>query len=246
MKNSINEIFDVFDEYAMGYDLSIPELAHKYNHSYRVMHQSDEISKFLNLDEEDTYLAATIGLLHDIARFIQWKNYQTFNDLESIDHGDEAAKILFDDNLISKFNVDKNDYEIIRKSIINHNKLVYDENDLTVREKLHTKIIRDADKIDIYYSLANKMIELQEDGSSVSDAVKKEFFEHKTIDRGNIKTLSDRIVSMFGFVYDLNYDYSKKRILDEGYIDMMYELLNDKEYFSDYRDEVISFLKGEC
>ena len=54
--NEMNENFDEFDKYVMGFDFNEDMIAYKYNHSYRVMHQCDEISYTLNLDEEDNYL----------------------------------------------------------------------------------------------------------------------------------------------------------------------------------------------
>ena len=59
----------------------------------------------LNLNVEETYLAMTIGLLHDYARFEQWTNHKTYIDSDSIDHGDLAVKILFDDNEIVKYSL---------------------------------------------------------------------------------------------------------------------------------------------
>ena len=91
----MNENFDAFDEYAMKYDMNIKEIAYKYNHSYRVVHQAEEISRSIELDEEEKDLASLIALLHDIARFEQWKRYKSFSDTKEFDHGDEGVKILF-------------------------------------------------------------------------------------------------------------------------------------------------------
>jgi len=35
-----------------------------------------------------------IGLLHDYGRFIQWKKYKTFTDIDSIDHADLGVNLL--------------------------------------------------------------------------------------------------------------------------------------------------------
>ena len=94
----MNENFDAFDDFVMKYDLNENMIKYKYNHSYRVVHQAEEIARSLELDEEDRALASLIGLLHDIARFRQWTDYKTFSDDESFDHGKEGVKILFDEN----------------------------------------------------------------------------------------------------------------------------------------------------
>ena len=97
--------YDAFNEYAMTFDMNIEMIKYKFNHSYRVVHQAEMIAHDENLSEEDMYLASLIALLHDYARFEQWSKYETFNDAKSFDHGDYAAKLLFDEGHIKKFDL---------------------------------------------------------------------------------------------------------------------------------------------
>ena len=53
--------------------------------------------------------------------------------------------------------IDKEDYQVVYTAIKNHNKFVIESN-LTERELLFSKLIRDADKLDILYALGNKEI----------------------------------------------------------------------------------------
>ena len=133
-----------FDNYAKKYDMEDETINRKYYHTYRVMKISGEIAKSLNLSEEEVELAKVIGLLHDIARFEQYKKFQTFSDLKSFDHGDYGAEILKKDNFIRKF-VENNQYDsIIIKAVKNHNKFKI-EKGLTQNELLYSKIVIDAD-----------------------------------------------------------------------------------------------------
>ena len=113
----MNENFDVFDNFAMKYDLNEKMLAYKYNHSYRVVHQAEEIARSINLEEEDKDIASFIALVHDISRFKQWTEYKSFNDNETFDHGDDAIKVLYDDKLIDKFIVNREYDSVIKKAI---------------------------------------------------------------------------------------------------------------------------------
>jgi len=149
----MDENFDAFNDYVMNFDLNEKMIEYKFNHSYRVLHQAEEICRSINTDTVERDLASNIALLHDIARFKQWTEYKTFDDFISFDHGDEGVKILFDEGLIKNFIIDKNDYDVIKKSIRNHNKYTIEEG-LNERELLHSKIIRDADKIDILYAFS--------------------------------------------------------------------------------------------
>ena len=242
MKNEMNDNFDVFDKYFMEFDIEDKMIQFKYNHSYRVLHQCDEISFVLNLDEDDNYIACLIGLLHDIGRFPQWTKNKSFND-ELLDHAQLGVKILFDEGKIKDYDVSSDDYEIIKKAILNHNKFKIDE-DLTVREKLHSKIIRDADKIDILYTYSENVLKLETDNSKIRDEIHDEFFKHNIIDIRKCNTINEKAVAFFASIYDLNYDYSKGYILDKNYITKIYDVLDNKEIIKPYYEEVIKYLEG--
>ena len=242
----MNENFDEFDKYALRFNLNEKMLEYKYNHSYRVVHQVEEICRSLDLDTVERDLASNIALLHDIARFRQWTEYKTFNDRNSFDHGDEGVKILFDEGEILNFNIDKEDYDIVKKAIANHNKYEVDFDSLNARETLHTKIIRDADKIDILYAFStNRLLELREDDSEVNPVIEEDFYNHKQTLNKEIKTANDRIVSMLALVFDLYYDYSKERVYNEDYLGKMLKHLKNKKLFKPYVDEAKKYLKGE-
>ena len=241
--NEMNENFDEFDKYVTGFDFEDDKIKYKYSHSYRVMHQSDEISYTLNLDEEDNYLACLIGLLHDFGRFEQWTQYKTFSDIKSVDHADLGVKLLFEDGLIKNFKLNKEDYDIVSKAIKYHNKLEVPD-DLTVREKMHAQIIRDADKLDILYAFSSpRIMEIDDDYSEISEDIKKDFFLHKPVKRVNEKTKNDGVLVFLSFAYDLHYDYSRSLILEKGYFDKMFEHVKDKELFKPYFDEVKKYLE---
>ena len=242
----MNENFDIFDEFVMKYDMNIDMIAYKYNHSYRTVHQAEEIARSINLSEEDKELASLIALLHDIARFKQWTEYKTFDDHKSFDHGDEAIKILFDEKEIEKYNVDKKDYDIIKKAIKYHNKLEYNEEELNEKEKLHAKIIRDADKIDIIYSFSTqRLLEIKSDGSPISDKVSEKIKNHKLVNKEDIVTKTDRVIMELALVYDLNFKYSLEKVYKENYLGKMIESFENKELFEPFIKEINEYMKGE-
>ena len=242
----MNENFDEFDKYALRFDLSIDALEYKYKHTYRVVHQAEEICRSLNLDTVERDLASNIALLHDIARFRQWTEYKTFRDSLSFDHGDEGAKILFDEGEISNYNIDKEDYEIVKKAIINHNKFNLDFDKMTAREIIHSKIVRDADKIDILYGFScNILSEVEEDDCEISEKVKEGFFKHEEVSAKERKNNNDRIVILINLIYGLYYDYSKERVYKEKYLDKILSNLKNKKLFKPYIEEAKKYLKGE-
>ncbi len=243
--NNMNENFDIFDDYAMHFDFNEDNIRRKYEHSYRVMRESDAIVYSLGLEEDDSYLACITGLFHDLGRFEQWSNYKTFDDSKSIDHATLATKILFEDNLIRKVKLDEKDYDLIKIAIENHNKYEIDKSIKDEKILLHSKIVRDADKIDILYQLSNpKIIEMDIDNNIISDRVKEVFYKHECIKHEIINNKNDGIIATLSMIYDLNFNYSKKTILEREYLERMLESLNNKEIFKPYFDEAIKYLKG--
>ena len=242
--NMMNENFDAFDDYAMKFDFNEDAIRRKYEHSYRVMENSDKIVYSLGLEEDDSFLACIIGLLHDIGRFKQWTEHKTFNDLESFDHAKYAGKLLFEENLIKKFNLEENNYDLVRIAIENHNKFEIDKSIKDEHILLHSKIVRDADKIDILYQLSNpKIIKIEECKDKISDNVIKSFKEHKCVKNEDMKNKNDNIIGILSLVFDLNFDYSKKIIIEKEYLERMFEYLENKDLFKEYFDEAIKFIK---
>ncbi|MBQ6282689.1 MAG: HD domain-containing protein [Bacilli bacterium] len=241
----INRINKTFDDYVKSYDMNDELISLKYYHTYRVAENSKGICKSLNLNQENTNIAYAIAMLHDIGRFEQAKVYKTFNDLKSIDHADFGCKILFEDGLIRRFIKDNKYDEIIRKSILYHNK--YEIGECNEEELLHSKIIRDADKIDIINDVVNLgNIKINEDANGVSGKVKEQFDSEKIIDRKYKQYKNDSVITMIAFVFDLNFKYSYKYYKDNKFMDKMLNKLNNKEVFKYYIDKAKEYIERKC
>ena len=231
-----------FMEYTSNYDQNNASIARKVGHSIRVMGISGEIAKDLKLNDEQIELAKMIGLLHDIARFEQMKRYGTFKDSISIDHGDLGVELLEQDSFIRKF-VDEDKYDrVILIAIKNHNKYIIEEN-LTEEELLFSKIIRDADKLDIMYEGVElfwkdpkEVIEVEE--SDITLEVFNQFISNETINRKYSKLPADKLICFLGFIYDINFDYDFKIIKQEDYINKILNRFSfkHKEKFEEIRE----------
>ena len=119
----------------------------KEKHTGYVTSNCVELAKFLKLSTHDTELAEIIGLFHDVGRFYQYKIYKTFNDADSEDHADLALKVI--DKLEFFNELSAQDFDVVKFAIQNHNKKLIAPCD-DERKIFFAKIIRDADKLDIY------------------------------------------------------------------------------------------------
>ena len=185
------------------------------------MELSEEIAKSLNLSEEDVELAKLCGLLHDIGRFTQIRDFDTYNDLVSLDHGDLGAEILKKDNYINKF-TNKNQDNII-KVVKYHNKYRVPKT-LSEKNRLLTKIVRDADKIDILFLLVNKETYNSIEYTSVSKEVYNDILNKRLVRNVNVKTSADEIVREIANIFDISYKKSFEIIKERDYVNKIFKI----------------------
>ena len=209
-----------FEEYLNDYDRESGMVKLKIAHTYGVVRLSEYIATELNLSDCDIELAKLIGLLHDIARFEQIKEFGDFRDYKSLDHADLGVRILFEDGLIRKF-IDTDEFDhIISAAIKNHNKLEI-EDGLDELELLHAKIIRDADKADNFRVKTFDPIEdifsgtkEELENSVITDKIYNDFMSSKTIINYERVTLADEWISylalLFGFYFTPGLKYIKE------------------------------------
>lgn len=232
----------VFKEYVKNYNIEDEKIKIKIAHIERVSQIAKQLAENLKLSQEDIELAELIGLLHDIGRFEQVRKYHTFVDKDSINHGEYGVKILFENGLIRHFIEDDKYDEIIKLAILNHNTPQI-EKGLTERENLHAKIIRDADKIDIFSVLTTgdkKAIWEKEDLSNdkITDEIYREFMEDKRIDYKKRETSADILVSHFAYIYDFNFKQTLQIIKQNNYIEKLYKrfIFNNEETMNRYNE----------
>lgn len=221
-----------FLKYTEQFNLKNKNIKRKQLHSIRVMQLSKKIATKLEMSQEDIDIATLIGLLHDIARFEQYTQFQTFRDLESFDHGDYAIKILEKD--IRKY-IETDSYDdIIKTAIKNHNKYQIEEG-LKDKKLIFAKIVRDADKLDILYESVEMFwngIENQINDSKISEDVMKEFKNNKQITRkkniSNIPSVNE-VISVIAFIFDMNFKESFQILQKEDYINKILDRFNFKD-----------------
>lgn len=222
----INKAKKFYKEYIKNYNPEEPRIALKIAHIYRTAEEAKQLAEKLNLDKEDVLLAELIGLLHDIGRFEQIKKYNTLIDSISVNHAEYGVKVLFEDNLIRNFIEDNQYDEIIKKTILNHNKNEIDSNVKDERERLHCRIIRDADKLDIYCALLIEDIEATYPSDRypkepITDEIKDNFIKNHKINYSDINACIDLLVGQIAYVFDINYIYSLQKIDNENYLEKL-------------------------
>lgn len=238
------EVLKEFKKYVEQFNSNDEMIAMKISHSYHVAELAKILGKCLEITEENINLVKTIGLLHDLGRFVQYEKTKSYNDATTkIDHGALAVDYLFKDKHIKDFAIPEKYYSIIEKAIYNHNKLEIETN-LTEEELFYVHLIRDADKIDIFRQdamMENIFIE------PISPKVKEAFFEHHLIDIKEIRTKSDGILVELAYIFDIHFQGSYELLKDTDNLELYLSVVEvDKgmeEEFDNVKKEVRTYLE---
>ena len=214
----------IFMKYVSKYDIENADSQRKIGHTMRVIENSKKIAESLNLSKEEQILAMKIALLHDIGRFEQIKVYNKCTNDVGMDHGDYGVEVLKKDDYILEY-VEKEDVQTVLKAVKNHNKFEI-EKGLESRELLQTKIIKDADKLDIlyqtntiYWKKEGEIERLEEE--KISEYVVNQIKNQKLINRKLCETELDEKMVYIGFIFDLNFKKSIEIVKEEKYIEKM-------------------------
>ena len=196
-------------------------------------------AKKLGFNDEDISLAKVIGLLHDIGRFEQLKEFNSFDD-SNIDHADLGVKILFEEGLIKNFWSNKEDYELIEFAIKNHNKMKIEE---TTNERYlkFAKLIRDIDKMDIIYLLGYlSELDTKPSNDLINPKIINSIKNHELSNYKDIKNINDSIALKFAYTYDINYDECLEEFKQNLYY--FYKQINFDERFKEIFETVNKYI----
>lgn len=224
----------------------------KKEHSLRVADLSLFLAEKLEFTNEQCHAAYLAGLLHDIGRFQQLIEYNTFNDEKSVDHAELAIKIVEDGFFLD--NIDNASRNLVLAAINNHNKYKIQDG-LSEPEMAFAKLLRDADKIDIlkvlseYYSKRNTTPNhiLTWDlpkGSTVSANVTKEVLSEKLVSKKNVVSELDVKVMQLSWVFDINYRSAIEYLLKNRYLENIYNALPKNDLVFDIYRKIKVFAEN--
>ena len=187
------------------------------------------LGESLSLSDNDLRIAETAGLLHDIGRFEQYRQYKTFVDSVSVNHAEYGADILQENAILKNFS-EKENSRII-KAISYHNRLNIPINEADDVLFL-TKIIRDADKLDIWRVFIshsklrkeqqNKTVDLDlPDTPTYSEKALVDLMSKQNVDYRHVVNKNDFALMRLGWIYDVNFPSTFQEILKRDYLTLL-------------------------
>lgn len=198
----------------------------KVEHTYNVCKNIVEIAEGSSLSNDQIRLAETIALFHDLGRFPQYAKYKTFQDSKSVNHGLFGAETLIKEKALQY--LPSNKEELIIQTVRFHNAFAIPAM-LSGEAVLFLKLIRDADKLDIwrvfieyYESPEEKRASATAYGLPDTPEYSREIlsclYNRQMVSYSNMKTLNDFKLMQLIWIYDLNFNTSFRLLVESDYL----------------------------
>lgn len=247
MKRKYLSLRDFFISYVNQFEMDGSEdqenIDLKIRHSYRVCEEMENIIEDFELSEEEFYLAKIIALFHDIGRFKQYKEYKTFSDYKSEDHGELGVQVLEENGLMADFSPEHQKIVISAIRLHNNPKLPNDD------DLFFAKLIRDADKLDIFnlfkgkYEKENEETELikLDHRPEISDHIYEKLKNKELIKYDSLETVNDLKLMQMTWIYDINFNKTLEIIKKRNYLDTIYNSMSANKK----TEEIYEMVKNE-
>jgi hypothetical protein len=223
----------------------------KLMHTYRVRENITMIAGSLGMKEEDVALLKALAILHDVGRFEQLWGFGSFNDNNTVDHAKLGLQVINRSGVLSC--LPKRERNLIRKSIWHHNKY-----QIPVTEKtdvaLFSKLIRDADKLDILGIIAlhfetrgqhpNQALDFGlADELGLTEEVVSDILQGKMVRIAALKTLGDMRLMYSSWIFDINFPFTLGCIKERGYLERLLADLSMEPDIIPVRDFLQAYLE---
>jgi len=223
----------------------------KEDHSRRTCEEMRYLADELALTANQRRIAEVTALFHDIGRFKQFAEYRTYNDHRSVSHCRLGVEILRQTNVLA--GVEEREREIIEKAIEYHGVKEL-PSDLDGECLLFSKLLRDADKLDIFnvlldcykrhrenpaeYKLEMDFPDLPEYSAEVVEAI----LNGQRFDYSKLRTLNDMKLLQLGWVYDVNFTATLKRIGKRKFLEKIVDFLPQTEDIEKVKEKIFEYV----
>ncbi|MDD3147613.1 MAG: HD domain-containing protein [Candidatus Riflebacteria bacterium] len=224
LKNRFN---DYVNSFRSSSGILHPMMQLKLDHSARVATEARDIAAELGWSENDILLAEAIGLFHDVGRFSQYQEFKTYYDPKSVNHGERGYDVLIESGWLDGLAVEERDY--ILESVHYHNCHTVPD-DLSHDSNRFVKLVRDADKLDIFFVLNNAIKEdsLKNEPGIIwnlprdvppSSMILDDLRNRRQASYEHVKSQADFCLLQLCWIYDLNYVPTIRKVAAREIVD---------------------------
>lgn len=221
-------------------------------HTGYVVQEARSIAAGIGLGENDKLTAEAIALFHDLGRFEQFTKYRTYSDHKSVNHSDIAIRVLNENEVLN--NLPQSEQKLIALAIKFHNikELPLNLDDSTL---LQAKIVRDADKLDIYRVLIEKYHQYKTESPDFkleigypdepwySDSIIQAILKGQQVHYFDLKTLNDMKLLVIAMIFDVNFLPTFQKIRENRYLEQFFEMLPNENAIIKAKNAVFYYLE---
>ena len=232
-QSRLDSLHTWFDSYVRTYD-DIDEAGYrnillKVEHTRKVCEIMTLLAAGEGLSADQGRIAGATALLHDVGRFPQFRRWRTFRDSDSDNHARLGIEVLRGDAVLN--DLPQEERTIIEEAIRYHN-LLAPPRQFASPTDLYIRLIRDADKLDIwrvffdYFRLPDderpSAVTLGfPDQPEITPACVADLAAGRVIDLKSVRTLNDFKLLQISWVYDLNFPSSYRLLQQRGHIEAL-------------------------
>jgi len=224
----------------------------KERHTGRVRKEIVVLGEALNLPAQDMLLAETMALFHDLGRFDQYATYGTFQDAVSENHAALGLRELAKHRVLSVCTAEEE--RLIRKSIGWHNVRAL-PHDADQRILFFAKLLRDADKLDIWRVFIDYYDSQHEQANStivwglpndpacspeIVDALRRK----EMADTRHMATLNDYKLLQISWVFDVNFAATFGAVFVRQYVQKIAATLTPGLHVEPIVETVLAYLQN--
>lgn len=254
-QGQLDKFREWFDDYVAGFygdDAYVnANLKLKEDHSRRTCDEMRYLAEELSLSDNQKRVAELIALFHDIGRFRQFVRYGTYNDTRSEDHCLLSLKVLRETKVLD--GIEKEEKQLIEKAIEYHGQKQLLA-DLEGECLLFSQLIRDADKLDVFYVVVEGYkqyrenpdefnLEMEfEDVPQYSKQIVEDILRGQLVGYSRLRTLNDMKLLQLGWVYDVNFTATLKRIRQRRFLEQIIDFLPRTEDIERVKAKILEYV----
>lgn len=222
----------------------------KLSHSLHVHENAEKIIEGEEIEGKQAEICSLAALYHDIGRFPQFARFGTFNDKESVNHGRQGVLTLRDIDLPSDMSAD--DFRLIRLAIGQHN-IKSIKADLADPYATPVKLVRDADKVDIFRVMVEHFSGDNPDPvvtygyddipDKYTPAIYNAVMNGETGDYNLVRYANDFKLLIVGWLNDLHFLTSLRIIHERGNVESIFSFLPKNDEIFALKEKVEEFIR---
>ncbi len=220
-------------KFLVGSEFDVANVQLKIDHTLRVLEFARQIIRGEGSIVSFKEPAELAALFHDVGRFPQYARYQTFNDYMSVNHAYLGVVTLKQHRVLE--NLPAAARKLVLGAVALHNRRALPRG-LPQELRDLTRIVRDADKLDIFQVMLahfnpgaghNKVVnlELRPDPDKYTEAILEQVLQRKMVNYREMEWVNDFKLMLCSWIYDLRYGVSRRVAEERGYLEKLLELL---------------------